>query len=255
MEGPVKRIVQLIAFAACYVLSVPQLPAQADTFKCGSVSIQKGKPVFSVITVSATRCPKGYEVILNASDLSRQTLSSVPSYNGTAAGGALSGTYPNPDVAAGAIGPSQLSHFPSLRVSRKNSPLVIPSANGGTDAGFDDVTYNPDNITVFAAQTGINAPGTGTFLITATICWATSGVGSRMIRIGHSDHVNGPMIAEQNVAAAPDTPTCQTVSVIRHLVLNDVVFMVVEQTSGGSLSTVTSQFGEHASMTLQWIAP
>jgi len=40
----------------------------------------------------------------------------------TATGGALSGTYPNPDVAAGAIGPTALSSFPALRLSRK-TPL------------------------------------------------------------------------------------------------------------------------------------
>ena len=226
--------------------------ADADTLKCGGNVIKNGRAAFSVKTVSATRCPTGYELILNSSELARQVLSTVPALAGTAAGGALSGTYPNPDVGPGAIGPAQLSSFPGTRVALKNSAAIVPGVSGyNAVVPYDTVTYDPAHEQgatgqyLFVLQTGM-------YIVAATFSWSPSTIGYR--ELGINNHEGGFAI-QQRIAPSPSQATVQTVATVTRYVKGDFVGLFARQDSGGPMSSLPDDKLEHASLTLQWIGP
>src|SRR5262245_35420023 len=110
----------------CTVLAIASA-SRADTLSCGTVSRQNGKSKLSVKTVSANRCPNGYTLILNVSDLSQQILSSVPAFSGSSAGGVLTGTFPNPGLANGVVGPDSMAEFPTVRLALLHSAVTVLS--------------------------------------------------------------------------------------------------------------------------------
>jgi hypothetical protein len=70
--------------------------------------------------------------------------------NGVAAGGGLAGSYPNPSIAAGALGPAQLGTIPAVRVTNSTDE---PIANGDSPVtlSFDRTLY--DNASMHSTST------------------------------------------------------------------------------------------------------
>src|SRR5438094_27262 len=106
---------------------------------------------------------------------------------GPSPGGALSGTYPNPDIAPGTIGTTQLSAFPAVRIAQMNSAMVVPTGYvNGKAPDYDTVSY--DN----ALQAGppivssnfLRVPMAGTYLVVGTFSWEASASGARRLTMG-----------------------------------------------------------------------
>ena len=85
---------------------------------------------------------------------------------GVAAGGSLSGTYPDPAIKAGAVGTAQIGKVPAASVFSTEPeeialPPVTPTAIPWTSSSFDtDGLFDP------AHPTQLTAPVAGTYLVT-----------------------------------------------------------------------------------------
>lgn len=165
------------------------------------------------------------------------------------AGGSLTGAYPNPGVADGAIGPAQLGVFPAVRLVRPSgSTQTIPSSTNGAAGAAQTLTWpanaddpNPpvrgyDNSNMFdfaTSESNVVVPLTGRYMVSAEVRWAANAVGTRTLNI----HGPGGRIvtsASQNPVAEP-TQTKQTVSTVAQFTANDALFASAGQSSGADL--------------------
>lgn len=174
------------------------------------------------------------------------------------AGGALAGTYPDPALAAGAVGPDALGAFPTAIVTRQTAAQTFAN-NLGDIVVFDTEVkdaggfYDPASST-----TRITIPRAGLYYLQGTIGWATNGAGVRGVSIARTPvGGGGGIIAHDTRSPAPTTFTVQSTTVIVPLVQGDRLVLSGYQTSGGPLDTaIPNTSGEPpVSLTARWIGP
>lgn len=192
------------------------------------------------------------------------------------AGGALTGSYPNPGIANGAVGPDQFGEIPSVRLIRGNTPFTIPvpSGMGGTPiawpeptgprpydiGGFFNIADNTaNNICTTPPYTGADTcivfPRTGTYAISAGLRWnetgSGAGIGIRTLRVHGS---NGRQSASQTTPAAPSgSQTLQSISTIDRFEAGDFAYVSGFQSSGFPLDVVGSLQQVYFAAT--WLGP
>jgi len=166
------------------------------------------------------------------------------------AGGALTGRYPNPGIADGAVGPAQLGVFPSVRLVRPSgsSQTIAETANGVAGptgsltwpSNADDP--NPpirgyDNASMFdfaASPSNVVVPLTGRYLVAAEVRWASDPDGTRTLNV-HGPAGRIVVSTSQNAVAEP-TQTKQAVSTVAQFTAGDALFASAGQSSGGDLA-------------------
>lgn len=245
-----KRITALLCLTSLLTPLTFAPPALADLVCIKASHHGSGIRVRSR-TVATEKCPKGYSKVFD-------TTSFVAS-NATA-GGALTGTYPNPalgsgvvtssNIAFGAVGTSNLSTFPGVRVKQSLAALSIPD-NQLTAITFD--TEDRDDMSFFPGSgSDITIPVDGTYLMTGEIVYTANASGVRLLSIIST---NEGRLASQ---IAPGSANGNQVSVatVAKLVAGDVITLNTTQNSSSPINTANLAGGVgNAYFAIQWIAP
>src|SRR5205814_8070215 len=126
------------------------------------------------------------------------------------AGGALSGTYPNPSLASGAVTTSKIAALPSIRVLQTSAQTfpnnVFVKVNLDTVSFASDITFSNPNDEVTIHTSGI-------YMITAEIIWTQNGNGTRALSVT----AGGVEIAFDARVAVPDTTSISTATMMVRL--------------------------------------
>lgn len=191
------------------------------------------------------------------------------------AGGALTGNYPNPGIANGAVGPDQIGEIPTVRLVRgsgttfsipditvaTNAERVLPwpAPTGGANdrsydiGGFFNPATAPAGCTgeTEAADKCIVFPRTGTYVISAGVRWASNATGRRSVRI----HGGGGRIAVSSTTptVGGDTQTLQSVTTVDRFNAGQFAYVSAEQSSGAPLAVAGSLQQVYFAAT--WLGP
>lgn len=172
-------------------------------------------------------------------------------FNGAAAGGDLTGAYPNPSIAAGAITPTKIGNVPAAR--------VFNTANESFNSGLEDfVTFNSERFdtaglhSTTANTQRLTAPIAGVYLVSGSAVWFGNDTGMRRLGI----RLNGalPIAADAKGTPGGGFATEHAVSTTYALAAGDWVELRAVQTSGAPLSLAASQ-PQSPEFSITWLGP
>jgi hypothetical protein len=177
------------------------------------------------------------------------------------AGGVLTGTYPNPGLADGVVGTSQLARLPAARVRKASDTQTVPGDGSSVVVSFTDPSserYDIGNMFDQASDpTALTIPVTGTYVITGAVRWQANEDGVRNLnlhgpqpgglRASSSVHANDSLVPPFGGGPAVLDTTRQAISTTERFNAGDEVFMSVSQTSAATLFLDASQNQIHLS--------
>jgi hypothetical protein len=168
-----------------------------------------------------------------------------------AAGGDLSGSYPNPTIASGAVGTSKFGALPAARV--RNTTNETTSSGSWTALTFNVADFNVSGVYDAGQTDRLTAPVAGKYLITLNVGWEANAVGVRSVNI----FSGGAPVAYETRPAMSDATFAggqQEVVTMCHLEAGQTVRAYVWQSSGGALY-VRGGVTWSPVLTMQWLAP
>jgi hypothetical protein len=164
-----------------------------------------------------------------------------------AAGGDLTGSYPDPQLGADSVGIPEIGVIPAVRIvgfADEIPDTTVTTVTWGTGQTFETVAsmYDP------AEGTRLVAPVTGLYLAHASIGFDGSDVGVRSVAIAINGNNSNPACFDRRGAASATLATFVNATCVVRLNAGEFITTTVTQTSGGPLG-----FNGFESASLTWI--
>lgn len=173
------------------------------------------------------------------------------------AGGDLSGSYPDPDIASGAVGTAQIGALPAARILNPAPACVNQSIPGdGTLTVLGFIAEEFDTAGLHATGCSGNpgrlvAPVAGLYEVSAALVWNGNTTGTRFLGIRKNGDDDLFMVASR-IPASADTPE-QSVTTLVKLAQGDYVEALASQNSTASITLDGAYKRNH--MTMHWVGP
>jgi hypothetical protein len=163
------------------------------------------------------------------------------------AGGALSGSYPNPAIADGAVTTAKFGTIPAARYELATKTVSNDDlTEGGARPGIQSADFDTDGLHQGTSNSLI-APIAGSYMVTASVVWATNGTGDRALLLTANTNT---IVTRMDVpASATGDPTTESVSSIIHLDAGGTLQTLVRQDSGADLDMT------EGSLAMAWLGP
>lgn len=159
----------------------------------------------------------------------------------------------NAKLAAGAVTPAKFGVIPAARATKTGAQSVPDSTN--TVLTFESESFDTAGLhsTTSGTET-LTAPISGLYQVSAGVDWSDNSTGNRVLLIGAGPPSGQDIVASSTTKGSSHAtfPTLQSASSLVKLAAGDLVFVVVDQDSGGSQSVSA---GDDTSLTMHWVGP
>jgi hypothetical protein len=178
------------------------------------------------------------------------------------AGGALSGSYPNPGLATSAVGTpaladgavtaAKLAAVPNVRLYQSTSQTAIASGGSYKLVPFNAESYDPLDMHTASAPTDVTIPRTGVYQVVAQVEWPTNDANTFGVAIVR-DHDPNDVVGWSLDAALRSVGNIQQVVGEARFTAGDTVEVGVNHDATTSLALNTSS--SRTFMAVHWVSP